>query len=409
MADIVLFTKPGLFQRGEDGVISRSFFCQFVSEELIHALGPDSILWVVTRSGNRLSLQSRLKPDLIQRFDEGKMSGWHLISCSASFGGHVNHGEGGPEIPSGLLSVPQNRDGLFLLDETSSAKVASVYHATVRRTGLSLDRDLHRRALKDYIRQNQEELVAMAIDQLEANLRARFFESELAIHATFMADTDVFRSIAKEAFGYLHGVALRDLVTAQPEPSIEARPAQKRLITSVDCSLRQFTEYDFMARTMVWNPENYSPEKEKLGILKTNLAEKRHQMMLRSLVQHLKKNGYSPLGSSSIDLAIEFDSEVHLFEIKSATEDNHKAQALKGCGQVTEYAYFYALQSTKAVRRHLILETPEDAVMDVGTLASISHLLGVQLIEFDFRQPWPTTCCIMDAITSPHKDGRLGV
>lgn len=409
MADVVFLTNPGLFQRGEDGGISRSFFCQVVSDELIHALGPDTILWVVTRSGNRLTLQSRLRPDLIQRFDEGKMSGWYLISCSSSFGGHITQGVDGPEIPGGLLSVPQNRDGLFRLDEASSAKLASIYRASVRRAGLPLDRDLQRRALKDYVIQNQEDLVVMTIDQIEANLRARFFEFELAIHATFIADMDVFRSSAKEVFGYLHGVALRDLVTPQPTLSTEAQPPKKRPLTSVDCRLRQFTEDDFMARTMVWNPENYSPEKEKLGILKTNLAEKRHNMMLSSLAQYLKENGHTPLGSSSIDLAVELDTEVHLFEIKSATEDNYKAQALKGCGQVTEYAHIFTQHSTKAVRRHLILETPKNSVMDVETLTSICQLMGVQLIEFDFGHPWPTRCRIMDAITAPRRDGRLEV
>jgi hypothetical protein len=402
MADLVFLTRPGLFQRGEDSVISRSFFCQVLPDELTHSLGPESVLWVVTRSDSWFSLQSRLKPDLIQRFDEGKMSGWYLISCSASFGGHVTHGEGGPEIPSGLLSVPQNKDGLFLLDETSSAKIASVYRATVRRTGMSLDRDLQRRTLKDYAKQHQEDLLGMTIDQLEATLRACFFESELAIHATFIADTDVFRASAKEVFGYLHGIALRDLVILQPESSTEAKLGKKRFVTLVDCRLRQFTEDDFMARTMVWNPENYSPEKEKLGILKTNLAERRHQEMLRSLVLYLKEHGYTPQGSSSIDLAVELNTEVHLFEIKSATEDNHKVQALKGCGQLTEYAYFFTQQSTKVVRRHLILETPEDAIADVEILKSISHLMGVHLIEFHFGLPWPNKCYIKDAIKAPY-------
>jgi hypothetical protein len=231
----------------------------------------------------------------------------------------------------------------------------------------------------------------------------------LAIHATFVADTDVFRSSAKEVFGYLHGEALRDLVTPQPTPLPEVKRSKKRPLTSVDCHLRQFTEDDFMARTMVWNPENYSPEKEKLGILKTNLAEKRHNMMLRSLAQHLKEKGHTPLGSSSIDLAVELDSEIHLFEIKSATEDNYKVQALKGCGQVTEYAHIFALQATKAVRRHLILETPENALVDVDTMTSICFLMGVQLIDFNFGQSWPTRCRIIDAITAPLGSGGQGV
>lgn len=398
MADILFLTKPGLFYRGEDGVISRSFFCQFVPQEVTDALGPESVLWVITQFGNRLSLQSRLRPDLIQRFDEGRMSGWYLISCSASFGGHLAAGENGIEIPGGLPSVPQNMGGLALLDEISSAKINSVYRATVRRTGLFLERDLNRRGLKDYVKQNREDLVAMSIDQIELNLRARFFESELAIHATFVSDNDVFRSSAKEVFGYIQGLELRDLVLLQTESSMETKQTTKRLVTAVDCRLRQFAEDDFMARTMVWNPANYSPDKAKHGLLKTNLAEKRHQQMLRFLVDHLNDAGLKPVGSSSIDLAVESDGVTHLFEIKSATEDNYKDQALKGCGQLAEYSYVFKMQTNQQVKRHLIIETPQGIDIDLGYVSNVCLLMGSNLIEFRFEAPWPGKCQILKEI-----------
>lgn len=398
MADILFLTKPGLFYRGDDGVVSRSFFCQFVPEEVTDALGPESVLWVVTKFGNRLSLQSRLRPDLIQRFDEGKMSGWYLISCSASFGGHLASGENGIEIPGGLPSVPQKMDGLTLLDEISSGKINSVYRATVKRTGLFLERDLNRRGLKDYVKQNREDLVAMSIDQIELNLRARFFESELAIHATFASDNDVFRSSAKEVFGCVQGLELRDLVLRQTESSMETEQTTKRLVTAVDCRLRQFAEDDFMARTMVWNPANYSPDKAILGLLKTNLAEKRHQQMLRLLVDHLNDAGLKPVGSSSIDLAVESDGVTHLFEIKSATEDNYKDQALKGCGQLAEYSYVFKMQSNQQVKRHLIIETPQGVDIDLGYVRNVCLLMGSNLIEFRFEAPWPGKCQILKEI-----------
>lgn len=398
MADIIFLTKPSLFQRGEDGVISRSFFCQFVPEEVTEALGPESVLWVVTKSGNRLSLQSRLRPDLIQRFDEGKMSGWYLISCSASFGGHLTDGEGGAEITGGLLSFSQNMSGLALLDAASSAQINSVYRTTVRRTGLSLERDLNRRTLKGYVNQNRKDLEVMSIDQIELNLRARFFESELAINAIFAADSDVFRSSAKEVFAQVQGLELRDMVTPQTEPSSESKTTRKRLVSSVDCRLRQFSEDDFIARTMVWNPANYSPEKAKLGLLKTNLAEKRHQQMLRFLVDHLVAADLKPVGSSSIDLAVQSNGITHLFEIKSATHDNYKDQALKGCGQLAEYSYVFKMQTGQQVKRHLIIETPEESDIDLDYVKDICLLMGSNLIKFQFESPWPERCQILKEI-----------
>jgi hypothetical protein len=398
MADIIFLTKPGLFLRGEDGVISRSFFCQFVPKEVTEALSPDSVLWVVTKSGNRLSLQSRLRPDLIQRFDEGKMSGWYLVSCSVSFGGHLAIGENGAEIPGGLPSVPQSMGGLNLLDETTSSQIKSVYRATVRRTGLSLERDLNRRNLKDFVTQNRDELVLRSIDQIELNLRARFFESDLAIHAIFSTDSDVFYSSAKEVFSYVHGLSLRDLVHPQIESSATTKLSQKRHTTTVDCRLRQFTEDDFMARTMVWNPANYSPDKAKLGMLKTNLAEKRHQQMLRLLVDYLIDAGLKPVGSSSIDLAVKADGITHLFEIKSSTIDNYKDQALKGCGQLAEYSYVYNFHTGDEVRRNLIIENPIESYNDLGYVANICLLMGSNLIDFKFESPWPEKCQILKAI-----------
>lgn len=399
MADDILFlTKPGLFYRGEDGVISRSFFCQFVPEEVTEALAPESVLWVVTKVGDQLSLQSRLRPDLIQRFDEGKMSGWYLISCSASFGGHLTTGENGIEIPGGLPSVPQHMGGLALLDEISSAKINSLYRTTVRRTGLFLERDLNRRGLKDYVKQNREDLVAMSIDQIELNLRARFFESELAIHATFVSDNDVYRSSAKEVYGYVHGLELRDLVLPETESSMETKQTTKRFVTAVDCRLRHFAEDDFMARTMVWNPANFSPDRAKLGLLKTNLAERRHQQMLRLLVDHLNDAGLKPVGSSSIDLAVESVAVTHLFEVKSATADNYKDQAMKGCAQLAEYSYVFNMQTSRQVKRHLIIETPEGIDIDPGYVSDVCSLMGSNLVEFRFDSPWPERCQILKEI-----------
>lgn len=398
MADIIFFTKPGLFLRGGDGVISRSFFCQSVPKEVTDDLSPDSVLWVVIKYGNRLSLQSRLSPDLIQRFDEGKMSGWYLISCSTSFGGHLATGENGTEIPGALPAVPQNFGSLALIDKKTSDQLNYLYRATVRRTGLSLERDLNRRTLKDYVNQNLEDLMLRTIDQIELNLRARFFESELAIHATFNADNDVFYSSAKEVFAHVQGLALLDLLHLQNELSAETKPTKKRFTSTVDCRLRQFTEDDFMARTMVWNPANYSPDKAKLGLLKTNFAENRHQQMLRFLVDYLIEAGLKPVGSSSIDLAVDANGITHLFEIKSATDDNYKDQALKGCGQLAEYAYIFELQTNSQVKRHLIIETPVGADTEKDYLSDICWLMGSNLIEFRFESAWPERCQILKAI-----------
>lgn len=395
MADLIFLTKPGLFQRGEDGVISRSFYCQFIANEVIETINPESVLWIVTKSGNQLSLQSRLVPDLIQRFDEGKMSGWYLISCSASFGGHLDSGENSIEIPGGLPSVQLNTGDLALLDDIGLAKMNSVYRSTLRRTGLSLERDLNRRILKDYVNKNRVDLLKMNIDQIDVNLRARFFESELAIHATFINDSDVFRSSAKEVFAYINGLAIRDLVT---EPTGESKLTKKRHITSIDCRLREFTEDDFMSRTMVWNPANFSADKAKLGLLKTNLAEKRHQKMLTLLVNYLINAGIKPFGSPSIDLAVVSDGTAHLFEIKSSTENNFKDQLLKGCGQLAEYSCVYQMQNNQNVKRHLIIETPNGFDVDLCYLRDVCFLMGCNLIEFNFDVPWPERCQILKEI-----------
>ena len=69
--------------------------------------------------------------------------------------------------------------------------------------------------------------------------------------------------------------------------------------------------------SLISPPNNFGEEKAKNGLMKTNLAEKRHQEMLRQLNDYFKTLGYLALGSSSIDLAIECDNHIFLFEIKS--------------------------------------------------------------------------------------------
>lgn len=70
---------------------------------------------------------------------------------------------------------------------------------------------------------------------------------------------------------------------------------------------------------------------------KTETAEKRHQDILRNVSICLLENGYTPLQSSSIDLAIRYNDGLIIFEIKTIDENNLFGQVSKGLFQLLCY------------------------------------------------------------------------
>jgi hypothetical protein len=397
MTDLVFVTESRLFDRDIHGAISRSFFAKAVSSQALEVTDSENVLWIVVKRNSEYYLQSRLKIDLIQRYTEGRMSGWYAVSCSKNFGGHIfppNDLHVIIDASSELKKFPES-DTLDTVSHSLANILLRNYSATLRRTNLRLNNDNRRRFLMSYVEKNINEFASLSVNQIELELRDNFYEGELFLLAILQNNSDPYLSTSIEIFSVINDVPLASL-SSYTDTFKYSNKKQRVRKYFIDCMLRTFTEDDLVAREMIWNPDNFGEDKFKAGLLKTNLAEHRHQEILRQLITQLVSKGIVPLGSSSIDLAIDFNDAIAIFEIKSSTILNYKDQAFKGCNQLNEYAFNLSKKSKKNIFKFLILEIPTEAEVDAEYVSAICKLMNVITIDFNFEMAWPDRCVIPD-------------
>lgn len=403
MTDLVFVSESRLFDRDVQGFISRTFFSKFVSTVALQEANTESVIWVIAKRDSEYFLQSRLKVDLIQRYTQGRMSGWYVINCSKNFGGHIfspNDLELVIDTSSTYESFP-DCDTVDVLPHSLAELLIKYYKGTLRKTNIRLSNDNRRKFLMNYVKKFVDELSSLSVNQIESELRVNFYESELLLLASLPSIDDPYVSTAMEIFSVINEIPLTSI------ESYSARFVKSNISNGLrkyytDCMLRTFTEDDLSAREMIWNKNSFSEEKLVDGLLKTNLAEQRHQEILRQLISQFTLMGMTPLGSSSIDLAIEFDDTIALFEIKSTTLDNYKDQALKGCGQLAEYAFNLSNKTNKKIFKFLILEVPIDGPVDSVYVSNICKTMNVATIDFNFNNAWPDRCLLPDKTSMIH-------
>jgi len=81
----------------------------------------------------------------------------------------------------------------------------------------------------------------------------------------------------------------------------------------------------------------------RLGLEKTQAAERFHQSLVRRLARGLLAHGVQPMATRSLDLAFRHSSTTHIVEVKTTRPDNFVAQFLRGISQLLYYEAEMAL------------------------------------------------------------------
>ncbi len=164
-------------------------------------------------------------------------------------------------------------------------------------------------------------------------------------------------------------------------PSIETLAAPV-----VDLLFTPIVPENIFAREYVFGPaqSDTSAHSEK-----TNAAEKAHQDILRRLSARLISFGLVPYQSESIDLMVEFEGCLYLFEIKSATPENFHDQAGNGIVQLLKYQVAMRNESPIGVVPALVIQEPGsgDAVKFVSDMALIA---GIKVVPLSLSSDWPS-------------------
>lgn len=81
----------------------------------------------------------------------------------------------------------------------------------------------------------------------------------------------------------------------------------------------------------------------RLGLEKTQAAERFHQSLVRRLARGLLTHGVQPMATRSFDLAFRLSETTHIVEVKTTQPDNFAAQFLRGIAQLLYYESEMAL------------------------------------------------------------------
>lgn len=124
----------------------------------------------------------------------------------------------------------------------------------------------------------------------------------------------------------------------------------------------QFNAYDIMA--------------------KTELAEKRHQNILKELSNMFYSKNIVPMQTSSIDLAVFIDGTPIIVEIKTITEKNIISQVSKGIFQLASYSLALTNEFNAQPIRILFLDTFKNLPMS-QYIETVNTSMGIHTYFFD--------------------------
>ena len=156
----------------------------------------------------------------------------------------------------------------------------------------------------------------------------------------------------------------------------------------IDTLLRPFGSVDLLPRHFRWSSVNPGMLDWEASRIKLERAEKKHQEILKGCHDYFIRIGLNPMMNRNVDLALILKDRLSIFEIKSATLDNFRSQALKGIIQVLEYSHCFELADFKVFRKCLVIECPFD-FDDCEYYINFTKTLGVELVFYKDYYEWP--------------------
>jgi|GEM_PF-6298460 len=153
----------------------------------------------------------------------------------------------------------------------------------------------------------------------------------------------------------------------------------------IDISFTEIIPENIYARQFIAGESTFYNIEAALN--KTDIAEKLHQSMLRDISEYLKSIGMSAYESTSIDLMIDSNGKIKIFEIKSANIDNLIAQAAKGAFQIACYATEMK-KDFDSVRTALIINKVMDENLEMFVLDSLKFL-NMDCLIYNPDINWP--------------------
>ena len=345
-----------------------------------------SRIWTVVRSGQQDIVSGFLHVERVEVFVDGLHKGDYCLTVDLGRSLKTTNSRN----PAFRVELPASQTAISEIEEKHTKELAETILRTIPAKLLppteKLLAKLPRAAVLPAGRWITAATSAYALDEIWAGRAplqglpfANFVRHRITQIATHRPnDTEI------QALLEADPIRMLSVVESSAEPNIRTT-----LTHSVDTRLVPIDPGSIYARTFVASLEPLTMEK-------TAAAEKRHQDMLRDIVDHLLSAGHTPMQSGSIDLCVESESDMIIFELKTTTADNLTEQAAKGIFQLGHYRRALEIAGSPHVRMVLVLEKSEHENVN-DTIADIFSGFGGETFFYNPNSPWPQRTQFGDA------------
>jgi hypothetical protein len=346
--------------------------------------GDDSLtLWLADNLGGECLLLSRFEIDTIEQLVTGSYlyTGSHERSVHFRKPGTKNNSYSINSFYENLL----NSKGFIYLNEHQISEL-NVIERKAWNSSYSppFDRVISQALLKWNSIHTKKSFISMI--EAVSLINTTFSQSDLVRH---VKDPTYVSPLVSNALALLKAVNKTNSWQVDDIVQITTKRINNSGIRiDIDTLLRPFVSVDFLSRNFKWSaskPEMFDWENSRI---KLERAEKKHQEILKDCYNYFISCGREPMMNRNVDLAVIHNAELSLFEIKSATLENFRPQALKGIIQVLEYAHCFNLAGIKVKRKCLVIECPE-FFNDINYYSNFTKVLGVELVLYKQNYEWP--------------------
>lgn len=180
------------------------------------------------------------------------------------------------------------------------------------------------------------------------------------------------------------------------EPA-EMADQQMPAVPDVDTNLRTLYPGKIIARKFLANGTSIDPRKVRDKI---EVAEVRHQEIVKDVAVFLSSNSILPLESRSIDMAVKIKDGMCLMEVKSASTDNFLDQIEHAIFQLLRYEMALEGDGLNVQSRVVIIE-PARTNQLLDYAIRLAAKVGITVLIYDRRHPWPMrTQGLMDVVST---------
>jgi hypothetical protein len=180
--------------------------------------------------------------------------------------------------------------------------------------------------------------------------------------------------------------AIQNLLESRDSTEPDFRKLGASSIPDIDIELVPIIPHQVFARQLIGKT---SQETDYAKIMeKTELAEKRHQDILRDFSTFLISKRLFPKQSLSIDLALDDNDSISVFEIKTANESNIFQQTSKGLFQLLCYREKLIRCNFSIKHTVLILTKLSDSTSETF-ISNLLAPLGITTLIYNDKFAWP--------------------